>query len=58
MADLAALSDGDVYALVTPFVPAPLVDLARGKGFLSFSATEGDALVRTFFRRADGRGSP
>jgi len=58
MADLAALSDGDVYALVTPFVPAPLVDLARGKGFLSFSATEGDALVRTFFRRADGRGAP
>src|SRR5690349_15119076 len=33
LADLAALGDGDVYVLVTPFVPAPLVDLARGKGF-------------------------
>jgi hypothetical protein len=54
MADLAALAEGEVYALVTPFVPAPLVDLARGKGFLSFSAAEGDALVRTYFRRADG----
>jgi hypothetical protein len=31
---------GEVYALVTPFVPAPLVDLARGKGFLGFSVTE------------------
>jgi hypothetical protein len=51
MADLAALGEGEVYALVTPFVPAPLVDLARGKGFLAFSASEGEAVVRTYFRR-------
>ncbi len=54
MADLAALADGEVYALVTPFEPAPLVDLARGKGFLAFSVAEGDALVRTYFRRTSG----
>ena len=53
LADLAGLADGEVYALVTPFVPAPLVDLARGKGFLAFSATEGEARVRTYFRRAE-----
>jgi hypothetical protein len=52
MADLAALGDADVYALVTPFVPAPLVDLARQKGFSSFSVSEGEGLVRTYFRRA------
>ncbi len=51
MADLAALAEADVYQLLTPFVPAPLVDLARGKGFVSYSVREGDALVRTFFRR-------
>lgn len=51
MAELARLGAGDVYALVTPFVPAPLVDLARGKGFQAFSVTEGDDLVRTYFRR-------
>jgi hypothetical protein len=51
MADLVALGEGEVYALVTPFVPAPLVDLARGKGFEAFSVTEGEALVRTYFRR-------
>lgn len=51
MADLAKLGDADVYELVTPFVPAPLVDLAREKGFASFSVSEGDALVRTYFRR-------
>lgn len=53
MADLAALGDGEVYALVTPFVPAPLVDLARGKGFESHSASEGDAVVCTYFRRVE-----
>jgi hypothetical protein len=37
MADLAALAEGAVYQLVTPFVPAPLVDLAKGKGFEAFS---------------------
>jgi hypothetical protein len=50
MADLAALGEGDVYALVTPFVPAPLMDLARGKGFVAYSVREGEGLVRTFFR--------
>jgi hypothetical protein len=55
MTDLAALGEGQVYALVTPFVPAPLIALARDKGFLSYSATEGDATVRTYFRRIRAR---
>lgn len=52
MADLATLRGAEVYELVTPFVPAPLVDLAREKGFVSFSVSEGESLVRTYFRRA------
>jgi len=51
MADLATLADGQVYVLVTSFVPAPLVDLARGKGFVSHSVRESEGLVRTYFRR-------
>jgi hypothetical protein len=51
MADLAALGDDEVYVLVTPFVPAPLVDLARGKGHLTHSVVEKEGLVRTYFRR-------
>lgn len=51
MADLAALREGGVYELVTPFVPAPLLDLAREKGFASFSKVEADGIVRTYFRR-------
>ena len=51
IADLVSLPKAGVYELVTPFVPAPLVDLAREKGFVAHSVVEGDALVRTFFRR-------
>ncbi len=51
MADLAQLAGGEVYELVTPFVPAPLVDLARGKGFAAFSVAEREGLVRTYFRK-------
>jgi len=53
MADLAALRAGEVYELVTPFVPAPLVEVARGKGFSSFSVVETEGLVRTYLRRAE-----
>jgi hypothetical protein len=51
MADLAKLGDAQVYELVTPFVPAPLLDLARGKGFASYSVTEAPGLVRSYFRK-------
>jgi hypothetical protein len=54
MTDLATLAEGSVYELVTPFVPAPLVDLARGKGFEAYSVVCGEGLVRTFFRRGAG----
>ncbi len=52
MAHLADLAQADVYQLLTPFLPAPLVDLARTRGFASYSVKEDDALVRTFFRRS------
>jgi hypothetical protein len=51
MADLAAMAGDEVYELVTPFVPAPLIDLAREKGFASFTAVEAEGLVRTYFRK-------
>ncbi len=52
MKDLKSLGADDVYELVTPFVPAPLIDLARTKGYESYSL-EGprEAFVRTLFRR-------
>jgi hypothetical protein len=52
MSDLAALGADEVYELVTPFEPAPLVQLARQKGFQASSAREAPELVKTWFRPA------
>lgn len=49
MADLAQLEVGQVYELLTPFEPAPLIDVARGKGFAAYSSHAGPGLVRTYF---------
>lgn len=53
MRSLSALAAGEIYELTTPFVPAPLLDLARGKGFDAYSFTQPDGVVRTLFRRAE-----
>ena len=50
MRDLSQLRAGEVYELVTPFVPAPLMDLAGAKGFEAH-AVPGPEVVRTYFRR-------
>lgn len=52
MARLQALAGEDVFQLVTPFVPGPLLARARDRGFAGHSVVEAEDLVRTFFRRA------
>jgi len=47
--ELKALEEGQVYALVTPFVPAPMIDAVEKKGYRSWSHREGPELVRTYF---------
>jgi DUF438 domain-containing protein len=47
---LAGLGDDEILEVLTPFVPAPLVELASSHGFEA--TTQGDGgLVRTYFRR-------
>jgi hypothetical protein len=41
IADLSALGQGDIYKLVAPFMPAPLVDKASSLG-ISHWVTQGD----------------
>ncbi len=50
MKDLAALPAGGVYELVTPFVPAPLIDVALGRGFEAWPAPPEAGVCRTWFR--------
>jgi DUF438 domain-containing protein len=49
---LASLSGEEVLQLVTPFVPDPLIERAKGRGYAAHSAIQEVGLVRTFFRRA------
>lgn len=51
MQELAALAVGDVYELVTPFVPGPLLERAQAGGCLAHAEQEGPGVVRTYFTR-------
>jgi hypothetical protein len=48
---LDRLPKGKVFELITPFVPAPLVDIARSKTFEVWWQKEDEEIVRTYFHR-------
>jgi hypothetical protein len=49
MADLKNLQGGEVYELITPFVPEPLIEMAQSRGFSTWWSREEEELVRTYF---------
>lgn len=56
MSDLRKLEPEQIYKLTTPFTPAPIIDLARDKGFDCWSSENNPEEVITYFRinpRAD-----
>ncbi len=53
MEDIGRLEPGQIYELVTPFVPAPLIERVREKGFLAWSSSGPSGTVRTFITPAD-----
>lgn len=50
MKELGALKSGEGFILVTPFLPAPLIDMARSKGYENYTRVEKDDLFKTYFR--------
>ena len=55
MDDLSRLALGEVYELITPFVPEPLLDVAKDRGLRAWATPDlGDGEVRTYF--TPGRG--
>jgi hypothetical protein len=42
------LKDGEIYELITPFLPAPLIDAARENGYLIWSKNEGEEVFKTY----------
>jgi len=51
MRDLDRLAGTDVYLLITPFVPAPMIELVEKKGFDVFNRWFGPTVVHSYFRR-------
>lgn len=49
MSDLKKLADTAIYELITPFVPAPLIDLAKKQGFRTWTQQQDSTAVHTFF---------
>ncbi len=45
------MSGNEVYLLVTPFTPAPLIDMLVSKGFEVYSEEESPAKVCTYIKR-------
>ena len=54
MNDLRALSPGDIYELITPFLPAPIIDKAKEKNFNAWTKQEEPELFITYlFNKGD-----
>ncbi len=51
MRDLKDLPEGEIYELITPFEPAPLIDRARGMRFTVWTTAVDVQEHRTYFTR-------
>jgi uncharacterized protein (DUF2249 family) len=52
MAAIDKLERGRAFAIVTPFVPTPMVNMVQQKGFKAWSEQKGPAHFITYFARA------
>ncbi|MBX3006998.1 MAG: DUF1858 domain-containing protein [Melioribacteraceae bacterium] len=46
-----ALKDDEIYILITPFIPAPLIDVIRNKGYETFTEERGTNVFATYISR-------
>ena len=46
--ELKGLNPGEIYELITPFMPAPLIDIIRKKGFQVWSQQENSDMIKTY----------
>lgn len=51
MVGLNSLRPGEIYQLTAPFLPAPLIDMAKAKGFEAWTVAEVQDVVRVYFCR-------
>lgn len=49
--EILTLNEDELYLLVTPFFPGPLVDIIKDKGFESYSLTKSADEIHTFIKK-------
>lgn len=49
LTDIRDLAPGDIYELITPFLPAPLIERVVDQGFDAWSNKEAEDRIRTYF---------
>jgi hypothetical protein len=51
MKEISMLNPNQIFELITPFSPVPLVDMAKTKGFQTWTKQEESELFRTYFAK-------
>ncbi|MEW6652748.1 MAG: DUF1858 domain-containing protein [Bacteroidota bacterium] len=49
--EILSLENDDIYLLITPFVPAPLIKIVEEKGFKTFSIKAGETIVYNYISK-------
>jgi uncharacterized protein (DUF2249 family) len=44
-----SLNPGEIYEIITPFPPIPMIEKLKAKGFEDFTEQDDSALYRTYF---------
>jgi len=49
MIELNSLKQGNLLVLITPFIPSPLIEKAKDKGFKTWTREESENIFKTYF---------
>ncbi|MEG8947917.1 DUF1858 domain-containing protein [Rosettibacter firmus] len=49
--EILELKEDEIYLLITPFVPAPLIKIVEEKGFKTYTEIKGENLVHTYISK-------
>ena len=52
MEECATLQPGEIYEIITPFPPMPMIEKLTAQGFENFVETDREGLFHTYFRRS------
>lgn len=47
--DVASFAPGEIYELITPFPPTPLIEKVKNLGFETYSRQDGPGIFRNYF---------